>query len=220
MPRRPPLNPEGYFHIGTRGVYGLPIFRNVGERELFLELYTRTAEKYEWTTLTWALKENHHHFAVKLSDGGLSEGLRELHGGYSRRIHAKYGLTRQGHLVRHGFFAREGADLDAILDICRYVDLNGYLPWRKPERKRWEWCGHPALMGWTKPRLFHTPAALLDLLAPDLAVARQKYRAHVDEEIARRAMEGKHGAALSSLPPHQTKVKTSSQLRPVVESVA
>lgn len=199
MPRRPPLNPEGYFHIGTRGVYGLPIFRSNGERELFLDLYSRTAEKYGWTTLTWALKANHHHFAVKLSAGGLSEGLKELHGGYSRRIHAKYGLTRQGHLVRHGFFAREGSDLEAVLDICRYVDLNGYLPWRKPERARWDWCGHPAIMGWSAPRAFHRPAALLQLLDADVDEARRQYRAHVDEEIARREAEGKHEAALPVL---------------------
>lgn len=187
MPRRPPLNPQGYFHIGTRGVYGQTIFRDSSERELFLELYARTAQKYGWKTLTWALKRNHHHFAIKLSDGGLSAGLRELHGGYSRRMHAKYGLTGQGHLVKHGFFAREGQTLDDVMDICRYVDMNGYLPWRKPERARWEWCGHLALMGWSRPRPFHDPQALLSLIDPDESTARQRYRAHVDEAIVERA---------------------------------
>jgi REP element-mobilizing transposase RayT len=168
----------------------MTIFRSDEERELFLTLYTRTAAKYNWSTLTWALKQNHHHFAVKLNDGGLSEGLRELHGTYSRIIHAKYGLTRQGHLVRHGFFAREGRTLDEVLDICRYVDLNGYLPWRKPERARWDWCGHAAIMGWAKPRPFHTPSALFSLIGDDERTARRRYRDHVDEEIRRREVEG------------------------------
>ena len=33
-------------------------------------------------------QKNHHHFVVELTRGGPSEGMRELHGGYSRRIHA------------------------------------------------------------------------------------------------------------------------------------
>jgi len=216
MPRRPPLNPEGYIHIGTRGVYGLPMFRDTSQRELFLELYDRASTKYGWGTLTWALKRNHHHFVVKLTAGGLSEGLRELHGKYSRRIHAMYGWTGQGHLVRHGFFAREAADAEAVRDMCRYVDLNGYLPWRKPERARWEWCGHAAIMGWQKPRPFHDPSLLLSLLGEDVETARAAYRAHVDEEIARRAAEA---------PPtrddrRQTKVSTLQSLRAVIETAS
>ncbi len=36
--------------------------------------------------------------------------MRETHGCFSRRIHVIYGLTGQGHLVRHGFFGRELED--------------------------------------------------------------------------------------------------------------
>ena len=56
-------------------------------------MYARVARKYRWATIAWALMQNHHHFVIRLTDGGLSEGMRELHGGYSRWIHAMYGQT-------------------------------------------------------------------------------------------------------------------------------
>ncbi len=37
-------------------------------------MYLRTARKYGWETPSWALMENHHHFVVRLTKGGLSEG--------------------------------------------------------------------------------------------------------------------------------------------------
>ena len=185
MPRRPPINPEGYYHVGTRGTYGMPIFRDDRDRELFLALYRRISTKYEWITLTWALKRNHHHFAVKLTDGGLSEGMRELHGQYSRRLHAELGLTNLGHLVRHGFFAREAKTTDDVIDMCRYVDLNGYRGVRAAAK--WEWCGYLGTMGGEPPRPFHTPSALLELLDPNRLSARTKYAEHVANEIAERA---------------------------------
>jgi hypothetical protein len=161
----------------------MPIFRDENDRELFLRLYLRISTKYQWTTLTWALKRNHHHFAVKLNDGGLSEGMRELHGQYSRRLHAELGLTNLGHLVRHGFFAREARTTDEVVDVCRYVDLNGY---RGPGR--WSWCGYLATMGGEPARPFHDPTELLGLLDAKLLTARHKYAVHVAKEIAERAL--------------------------------
>ena len=185
MPRRPPINPDGYYHVSSRGTYGVPIFRDDADRELFLRLYHRAATKYRWTTLTWALKSNHHHFAIKLTDGGLSEGMRELHSQYSRHIHAELGLTNTGHLVRHAFFAREATSNESVIDMCRYVDLNGYGGTRSPST--WTWCGYLATMGGEPPRPFHKPSALLELINPDPLVARRLYAEHVAKEIAERA---------------------------------
>jgi len=83
VPPNPPINPEGYYHVGARGSYGRTLFGNDFEHERFLTMYLRVSLKYKWDTLSWVLVENHHHFVVRLTDGGLSEGMRELHGGYS-----------------------------------------------------------------------------------------------------------------------------------------
>jgi putative transposase len=182
MPRRPHINPLGYYHVGSRGCYGRPLFRDVDEHELFLQLYARAAAKYEWKTLSWALLFNHHHFAIRLTAGGLSEGMRELHGMYSRRINAVDEETGKGHLVRHAFYARELRDAPAILSACRYVDLNE--PRAKniaPEASRWS--GYRATVGLDPPRAFHQPDELLRLVARTREVAMSGYRRFVHEGL-------------------------------------
>lgn len=118
---------------------------------------------------------NHHHFVLRLTDGGLSDCLREVHGRYSRRIHEIYDKTGTGHLVRHGFFARELKSDAEILVVCRYVDLNvsaalGVLP---SEAK---WCGYRATVGLEKPQPFHEPDELLRIISPRRDAAQFAYR--------------------------------------------
>jgi REP element-mobilizing transposase RayT len=152
-------------------------------------MYARTARKYCWETPAWALMKNHHHFVVRLTEGHLSEGMRELHGGYARWIHALYGQTRQGHLFRHAFFARELTSEADVVVACCYVDLNASAaqPKRLPEDA--EWCGYRATVGLDHPRPFHTPSALLELIGPRPAFAQAAYRELVHERLALRSRD-------------------------------
>jgi REP element-mobilizing transposase RayT len=188
MPRRPTINPQGYYHIGSRGNYGRALFRTPAEHELFLALYARAAQKYEWKTLTWTLIFNHYHFIIKLTGGGLSDGMRETNGQFSRRINAAYGLTGTGHLVRHAFFARE-LETDAdILIAARYVDLNesralGILP------EMGRWGGYRAVVGLDRPRKFHQPIELLGLIGQHPEAARRAYRRFIYEGMVQNGQD-------------------------------
>jgi hypothetical protein len=186
VPRRQPINPEGSYHLGTRGVYGQTLFANVVEHEVFLQMYSRVTLKYGIKTLGWALVKNHHHFVVKLNDGGLSEAMRELHGGYSRWRHEIYGQTGTGHLVKHGFFARELKSDGAVISACVYVDLNPAAKRLSCRPRRADWCSYAATVGLCHPRPFHSPAALLELLAVKPNRARALYRELIETEHARR----------------------------------
>ncbi|MDX6452713.1 MAG: REP-associated tyrosine transposase [Gaiellaceae bacterium] len=189
MPPRPPINPEGCYHVGSRGSYGRTLFANDLQYERFLMMYTRVSLKYHWDTLSWALVENHHHFVVRLTDGGLSEGMRELHGGYSRWIHLLYGQTRQGHLFRHGFFARELKTDGQVFVACSYVDLNLATPRPGAANDRSRWCGYRATIGLEHPRSFHRPSILLELFDPRPAVAQLAYREFVQNGLALRSQD-------------------------------
>jgi putative transposase len=168
--------------VGSRGSYGQLLFRTSDQYELFLRLYARSAAKYKWETLTWVLMPNHHHFIIKLTEGGLSEGVRELHGSFSRRIHAMYGMTGQGHLVRHAFFGRELQSDGEILAACRYVDLNEpRATGRSPESARWS--GYRAVVGLERARPFQQPETLLGLISPEPNAARIAYRQFVHEGL-------------------------------------
>lgn len=185
MPRRKPIDPQGYYHVGSRGNYGQDLFRTPEQHELFLMLYARKAKKYGWRTLEWILMRNHHHFVIQLTDGGLSEGMRELHGEYSRRIHAIYGMTGQGHLVRHAFFARQLKTEGEVFVACSYVDLNAATK-DATHVLETPWGGYRATIGLEHPRPFHQPSALLELISPSPAIARSEYERFVSEGLVLR----------------------------------
>ena len=185
MPRRPPIDPQGYYHVGSRGSYGQPLCRSDDQYELLLMLYGRSAKKYGWETLELVVMLNHHHFVMRLTNGGLSEGMREFHGCFSRRIHAIYGLTGQGHLVRHGFFARQLRTEGEVLVACRYVDLNATAATGDaPEEARRG--GYRATIGVEHPRPFHSPQELLALISASAPNARNAYRVFVEDGLVLR----------------------------------
>lgn len=186
MPRQPPIDPAGTYHVGSRGSYGIPIFEDATEHEMFLRMYERVAGKYRWRTAAWVLMKNHYHFVIGLTDGGLSEGMRELNGGYSRWRNEIRGLTRKGHLVRHGFFRRRITTTDDFVSTCAYVDLNPSAKRLRAAARSSDWCGQAATLGRSHPRGFHTPAILLQALDPRPATARALYRTLLQAEHARR----------------------------------
>lgn len=150
-------------------------------------MYTRVARKYRWATIAWALMKNHHHLVIRLTEGGLSDGMRELHGGYSRWIHEMYDQTRKGHLFRHAFFARAIEDEADLLMTCTYVDLNPSINRASAAPLETDWCGYGATIGLAHPRGFHTPSLLLELFGDRPADAQRRYQRHVDGEHARRS---------------------------------
>jgi len=175
MPRRGPINPTGYYHVSTRGNFGQPLFQSPGEHELYLDLFARYAEKFAWKTLAWTLLWNHHHFLIKLSDDGLSEGMRRINHGFSRRINAAYDRTGKGHLVRHSFFAAEIDTDQYLLAALRYIELNAVEAGLCERPEDWPWSGYAATMGMAKPRPFHTTAATLRLFGRRPEESRHSY---------------------------------------------
>jgi REP element-mobilizing transposase RayT len=177
--RHPEIDPLGYYHVSSRGAYGRPLFETPNQHELFLELYRRVAKRYGWRTLTWTLMKNHHHFVIRLTNDGLSEGMRTLHSGYSRRIHAIEGQTGMGHLVRHCFYGGQLKTEDTVMSACRYIDLNATRAGLCSLPEDWRWSGHRALVGLEAPRAFHHPGELLGLITRSPSEARARYRSFV-----------------------------------------
>lgn len=186
MPRRPPVDPSGIYHVGSRGVYGRTLWEDVGQHERFLFLFRRVVRKHALVVLEWTLVKNHHHAVIGLTDGGLSEAMRELHGGYSRWFHAIHEETRKGHLFRHAFFARPLRDDADVIGTCAYVSSN-LLEFRdEPLPRRGDWAGYGAIIGIEHAREFHSPQALLALIDGRPDRARAIYHQYVAESHARR----------------------------------
>ena len=165
----------------------MTMFADELEHEMFLRMYTRVARKYRWRTAAWALMRNHYHLVVSLTEGGLSEGMRELNGGFSRWRNEMHGETGKGHLVRHAFFSRRLASTEELIGACVYVDLNPSANRGSSTPRATDWCSHAATIGRVHPRPFHSPSLLLEMLDPRPRTAQALYRDLLRTEHDRRS---------------------------------
>jgi len=162
----------------------MPLFTTPEEHELYLGLYERHAVAQGWLTLAWCLIWNHYHFVIQLTDDGLSEGMRAINHGFSRRINAIHKRTGKGHAVRHCFYAGEIRSDEQLAIVCRYVDLNPVAAQLCERAEDWPWSGYAATLGLRQPRRFHNAVDLLDRFGSDPDKARIAYRDFVTRDDA------------------------------------
>jgi REP element-mobilizing transposase RayT len=175
------LDPSGIYHVNSKGNFGGDIYLTPADRAAFLDLYARVARKRAWVTYAYCLMTTHFHFVVRLVDGGLSEGMRELNGCFSRQMNAMAGRTGQGHLFKNRFHAAH-VETDAhLLESCRYVVNNPVMAGVCAHPGEWGWSSYNASAGLCAPPPFLAVDELLGLFAQDRERARTAYCAFVSD---------------------------------------
>jgi putative transposase len=175
------VDPQGLYHVMSRGNFRQPIFLDEDHFAKYTRLLVRVARRWDWAILDWCLIPNHYHLLIQLSEGGLSEGMRELNGCYARWSNVQTGRTGTGHLVKNRFEAKPVVTESHFWATARYIPLN---PVRADLAKRpedWRWSGYRATAGLEYPMTFHRPAELLRYFSPDPTLAVERYFAFVDE---------------------------------------
>jgi REP element-mobilizing transposase RayT len=114
--------PDGTYHVGTRGVDGTAIFRDDGDRRLFLRLFADAARRNEWFVHVFCLMTNHYHLVVGCLLDQLSDGLHRLNGVYAQAFNRRYG--RKGHLRGDRFWSGLIESDEELEETCRYVLAN------------------------------------------------------------------------------------------------
>jgi len=72
--------PGALYHITSRGDRRENIFISDEDRSLFLEVYSRTAERFGWLCHACCLMSNHYHFVIETPLPNLSAGMAYLNG--------------------------------------------------------------------------------------------------------------------------------------------
>lgn len=183
------VDPTGLYHVFSRGNYREPIFLDEKHFAKHVSLLERVTGRHGWRVLDWCLMPNHFHLLLQLTDGGLSEGMRELNGCFSRWSNLQTGRTGTGHLVKNRFRSVDVLRDGHLWELLSYIPLN---PVRADLVKRpedWPWGGYRATIGLEHPRPFHDPSALLGLFGHDRAVALPRYIDHVLSALVRDSQE-------------------------------
>src|SRR5258707_14012001 len=96
----------GTYHVFSRGSNQLGVYFDDFDYSDFLQLLAQLVDRDAWLLSAYCLMPNHFHLLVTVREAGLSNGMRELNGGFSRRTSIKYGRT--AHLFKNRFGLADG----------------------------------------------------------------------------------------------------------------
>jgi REP element-mobilizing transposase RayT len=163
MARPPRLQlADGIYHVTSRGVQKLPVFRDDEDRQSFLDILGVVVAKYAWTCLEYCEMTNHFHLLVQTPEPNIAAGMRLLNGLYARTFNEKHGLC--GHL----FESRYGSELieteEQLVAAVLYIAYNPVVAGLCDDPADWLWSSTAASIGLRPaPEFLHTEV-LLDLL--------------------------------------------------------
>jgi REP element-mobilizing transposase RayT len=136
---------NGNYHVTSRGVDRMDIFRDDDDRQAFLDGLKAVVLAREWECLAYCLMDNHFHILVRTPHADISSGMQELKSRYARRFNDKYG--RSGPLF-DGRFHGELVETDShLLASARYIDRNPVRAGMCSSPAEWKWSGHADLTG-------------------------------------------------------------------------
>jgi REP element-mobilizing transposase RayT len=113
---------NAFYHITSRGNQRDKIFYDAADRERFLEILTRTKERYGFLLHAYALMDNHYHLLMETAKANLSQIMQNINTSYTVYVNRKY--QRSGHLLQ-GRFKGIIVDKDRyLIALSRYIHLN------------------------------------------------------------------------------------------------
>ena len=184
MARAPRIEvPGGCYHVVTRGNDKQSIYRDEATRRLHLFLLERVARRHRWRVYAYCLMDNHFHLVMRIEDGSLSAGMRELNGVFAQL--ANQHLGRTDHLFGKRFWSSLLETDRHLLEACRYVVLNPCRAGIRDRPAEYAWSSYRACAGLDVPAPFLAVGELWSFFSSRAGPARHAYRAFVRDGLGR-----------------------------------
>ena len=90
---------NGLHHVTQRGLDRRNIVLDDDDRSHWWRLFERVARRCRWRVFAVSLPDNHFHIDLRTPEPNLSDGLRDLDGGYAslfNQLHQRVGPLYQG----------------------------------------------------------------------------------------------------------------------------
>jgi REP element-mobilizing transposase RayT len=165
------------YHVTSRGNERKPVFKDDGDREVFLDTLHKVNKRYNFLCYAYCLMDNHYHLIIETPDGNLSKGMRQLNGVYTQAFNKRH--HRVGHIFQGRYKSILIQKESHLLEVCRYVVLNPVRAKVIKEPEEWRWSSYRGMVGMGKPHLCLTRDWVLGQFSERRKVAEKKYREFV-----------------------------------------
>lgn len=197
MPRKSRIDASGALHhIIVRGIERCKIFSDDMDRDNFIDRVGAIVTETNTACYAWALIPNHFHLLLRTGQVPMATVMRRLltgHAGYFNKRH-----RRSGHLFQNRYKSILCQEDSYLLELVRYIHLN---PLRAKiikefnALKKFQFCGHSALMGKIE-REWQETDRVLTMFGQRLSDARRQYQAFVEKGISMGKREDLTGGGL------------------------
>jgi putative transposase len=169
-----PLEPNGLYHVTTRGVRQKPLFHEERDWLRYLEFLDAAVAAFQWRCLSYCLMPNHVHLLLQTPEPNLPQGMQQLNLRYAMRFNWKYGF--KGHAFDRRYAAKLLGSDEHLLTVVRYVARNPVRAGLAERASGWRWSSYRALIGREPaPRFLDVDAA------GELFGGRRRLREFVEE---------------------------------------
>lgn len=116
------ISPNGHYHIISRGIQEIQLFRDDEDKTFFIKLLEWKSQKYEFTVYSFAIMDTHFHFSGIDNKGMISRMMQSILTTYAIHYNRKY--KREGHVFMRRFTSIPLDSEMRIIDVSCYIHNN------------------------------------------------------------------------------------------------
>ena len=169
----------GLFHVYTHSVWAGQLFRNDGDRVLFLRELARATDKAGWTCVGYCLMRTHYHLVLDVDDDALPLGMHALNFRYAVEFNRRHGM--KGHVLGARYDSVRIEDEPHLLSAYRYMTRNPVEAGSSETPEDWRWSSFAAAVGVAEPIEFVDPGIVVSCFNGPREIAAAGLRAFVTE---------------------------------------
>ena len=133
-----------YYYISSKGIEGESVFKDVKDRQEFLQILQEVIGRMQWEVFAYNLLPDSFHLFIKTPKPNLSKGMRQLNGIYTQRYNVKY--EKQGNIF-HGRFKAVLVEQQSFMDVVQHVLHMPVLKRKARKLDKWKWSSYQATAG-------------------------------------------------------------------------
>ena len=189
MPRKPRVEYEGaIYHVMSRGDRQNLIYRDNGDKKVFLRTLTEACSRCGWQVHAFVLMDNHYHLLLETPNANLVAGMKWLQGTYTQRFNSRH--KEWGHLFQGRYKALlvDGNTGDHFSTVASYIHLNparaGLLDSENPDLSEHRWGSYPFfLQPLERPPWLYAERVLGALNLTDDAEGLALYKTYIQKRV-------------------------------------